>query len=89
MNSITVKLSEKIKYLKAKYGEKIFPGEEKAKRRDTEEEMCELFNKGEGDLNKYDGYDYKECKNRGSFMRLPENGNPVFCKCACMNTRRC
>ena len=50
MNSITEKLSEKIKYLKAKYGEKIFPGERKAKRRDTEEEMCALFNQREGDL---------------------------------------
>lgn len=88
MNSITEKLSEKIKYLKAKYGEKIFPGEGKAKRRDTEEEMCALFNQREGDLNKYDGYDCKECKNRGSFMRLTENGNPVNYPCKCMNARK-
>ena len=88
MNSITEKLSEKIKYLKAKYGEKIFPGEGKAKKRDTEEEMCELFNRREGDLNKYDGYDCKECKNRGSFMRLTENGNPVNYPCKCMNARK-
>lgn len=31
MNSITEKLSEKIKYLKAKYGEKIFQVKEKQK----------------------------------------------------------
>lgn len=52
-----------------------------------DQKMCDAFNQRESKLNQIDGFDCKACKNRGGFMRLSENGNPVFRKCACMNTR--
>lgn len=88
MESFVFGLSEKIKALKEKYGNKLFPGKGEAVKRDTEELMCESFNNREGDLNKYDHHNCPVCKNRGSFMHLNENGFPVNVPCKCMNTRK-
>lgn len=88
MESIAEQLKTKLEEMKNKYAKKLLLiKKSEAEDENPDQKMCDAFNQREGNLNQIDGFDCKACKNRGGFMRLSENGNPVFRKCACMNTR--
>lgn len=55
---------------------------------DSEQLMCDTFNQREGDLNKTDGYNCPECKNRGCFLEVNERGFVVNKPCKCMSMRK-
>lgn len=50
------------------------------------EKQVEWFNESEGDLNKYDGYDCKLCRNKGFISKL-EGNNDVLYHCRCQKIR--
>lgn len=88
MESIAEQLKTKLEEMKNKYAKKLLLiKKSEAEDVNPDQKMCDAFNQREGNLNQFDGFDCKACKNRGGFMRLSENGNPVFRECACMNTR--
>lgn len=88
MESIAEQLKTKLEEMKNKYAKKLLLiKKSEAEDENPDQKMCDAFNQREGNLNQFDGFDCKACKNRGGFMRLSENGNPVFRKCACINTR--
>lgn len=88
MESIAEQLKIKLEEMKNKYAKKLLLiKKSEAEDENPDQKMCDAFNQREGNLNQFDGFDCKACKNRGGFMRLSENGNPVFRECACMNTR--
>ena len=49
--------------------------------------QCEWYNESSGNLNVSDGYDCKECKNRGYFQILDEEDNRVMRACKCQKVR--
>ena len=88
MESIAEQLKTKLEEMKNKYAKKLLLiKKSEAEDVNPDQKMCDAFNQREGNLNQFDVFDCKACKNRGGFMRLSENGNPVFRECACMNTR--
>lgn len=88
MESVAEQFLKKLEYMKNKYAKKmLLTKKSEAEYENPDQKMCDVFNQREGDLNKVDGFNCKACKNRGGFMRLTENGNPVFRKCTCANTR--
>lgn len=88
MESVSEQFLKKLEYMKNKYAKKmLLTKKSEAEYENPDQKMCDVFNQREGDLNKVDGFNCKACKNRGGFMRLTENGNPVFRKCTCANTR--
>ena len=82
MKSIVEKLDEKIKFLKEKFGNNFF-----SKKTDSNVKMCEIFNAKNGNLNKLDNYNCENCKNRGSFMRISQDGYPINVPFKCIRTR--
>ena len=50
----------------------------------AERRRAELFNQTEGTL---EGYDCPECKNRGCFMAVKENGELIVRPCRCRSIR--
>lgn len=88
MESVAEQFLKKLEYMKNKYAKKmLLTKKSEAEYENPDQKMCDVFNQREGDLNKVDGFNCKACKNRGGFMSLSENGNPVFRACSCMNAR--
>lgn len=57
----------------------------------TDEEFAQnnvdRYNQSEGDLNEYDGYDCRICKNKGFIARLDENLQEIHTVCKCRTIR--
>lgn len=49
--------------------------------------QVDTYNKTEGNLNEFDGYNCSLCKNKGFIARLDENGYEVHCFCKCHKIR--
>lgn len=45
------------------------------------------YNKTEGDLNTFDGYNCERCKNKGFIAKLDENGEEIHYYCRCQKIR--
>ena len=88
MESVAEQFLKKLEYMKNKYAKKmLLTKKSEAEYENPDQKMCDVFNQRVGNLNVADGYNCEKCKNRGGFMRLSENGNPVFRACSCMNAR--
>lgn len=88
MESVSEQFLKKLEYMKNKYAKKmLLTKKSEAEYENPDQKMCDVFNQRVGNLNVADGYNCEKCKNRGGFMRLSENGNPVFRACSCMNAR--
>jgi len=88
MESVAEQFLKKLEYMKNKYAKKmLLTKKSEAEYENSDKEMCDIFNRRVGNLNVADGYNCEKCKNRGGFMRLTEDGYPVFRKCTCANTR--
>lgn len=57
-------------------------------REERQQQLIDLYNDSEGNLNKSDGYNCPECKNKGYIARLNENGYEVHTDCKCRVVRK-
>lgn len=55
--------------------------------REYQQQRIDWYNDTEGDLNKYDGYDCKLCKNKGFIAKLDDTDNEVHSICKCQKIR--
>lgn len=48
---------------------------------------CDSYNRKEGNLHEYDGYNCPLCKNKGDYMKVSNNAE-LLCECECLKTRK-